>query len=331
MTWYPWLNLPYRQRIEQHQQGMAHHAVLFCALPGMGTEALVWGLSRWLLCQKREGMKSCGQCHGCKLMQAGNHPDWYHLAAEKGKKGTGIDAVRKLNEALWQHAQQGGARVVWIPDAIQLTGAAANALLKTLEEPPQHCWFLLECDEPMRLLATLRSRCLQWRLTPPPEQQSLAWLRKQHPVADEALLTALQLCGGAPAAAQALLVPDLWNLRQQLCTALAHIAAGGDLLALLPVLNHDTVAHGIHWLCTLLLDVQKCYQAGGQGICNRDQLSLITALTRWLPAPVVDESLRQWLRCRDKLLHVVAVNRELLLTERLLTWERDIQSASRTD
>lgn len=68
-------------------------------------------------------------------MQAGTHPDYYALSPEKGKSALGIDAVRDVNEKLYEHARLGGAKVVWISDAALLTDAAANALLKTLEEP----------------------------------------------------------------------------------------------------------------------------------------------------------------------------------------------------
>lgn len=98
MNWYPWLNQPYRQVIGQHQENRAHHALLIQAMAGMGDEALVWGMSRWLMCQQRDGLKSCGQCHGCQLMQANTHPDWYRLEAEKGKSTLGIDAVRQVTE-----------------------------------------------------------------------------------------------------------------------------------------------------------------------------------------------------------------------------------------
>jgi len=81
MNWYPWLNQPYRQIIARHQEGVAHHALLLQAPEGMGDDALVWGISRWLMCQQREGAKSCGACHGCELMQAHTHPDWYRLEA----------------------------------------------------------------------------------------------------------------------------------------------------------------------------------------------------------------------------------------------------------
>jgi DNA polymerase-3 subunit delta' len=111
----------------------------------MGGEALIYALCRFLMCRQPEGHKSCGHCHSCQLMQAGTHPDYYALSPEKGKSALGIDAVRDVNEKLYEHARLGGAKVVWISDAALLTDAAANALLKTLEEPPENTWFFLAC------------------------------------------------------------------------------------------------------------------------------------------------------------------------------------------
>ena len=327
MNWYPWLNPLYRQVIAQHQAGRAHHALLVQALSGMGDEALIWAVSRWLLCQQRDGQKSCGHCHGCQLMMAGTHPDWHRLAAEKGKSALGIDAVREVNEKLFHHAQQGGARVVWLPDAGQLTEAAANALLKTLEEPPQNSWFFLTSAEPSRLLPTLRSRCLRLHLAPPDEQQSLGWLQKQNAGSHEAILTALRLSSGAPAAALALLAKPHWEQRLALCETLS-AALDGDLLTLLSALHHDNVVERIGWLASLLTDALKWQQSGNQFITNVDQPELIAQLAQRLPATALDKSLRQWLLCRERLKHIVAVNRELLLTEQLLTWETLLQPAA---
>ncbi|WP_426816568.1 DNA polymerase III subunit delta' [Winslowiella sp. 2C04] len=321
MNWYPWLNQPYRQIVEQHQGDRGHHALLIQALPGMGDDALVWALSRWLMCLQRDGLKSCGRCHGCQLMQAGTHPDWYKLEAEKGKSSLGIDAVRSVSEKLYHHAQQGGAKVVWLPDAAQLTEAAANALLKTLEEPPKNTWFFLSSREPQRLLATLRSRCFSWHLSPPLEAQSLGWLQKQTPASSEACTTALRLSSGAPAAALALLDEKHWAQRQLLCSQLS-TALQQDLLSLLPVLNHEDAAARIGWLCALLIDAMKWQQGGGQYVANVDQQVLIAHIAQQLPSSALDSSLRSWMTCRDRLLHVVAVNRELLLTEQLLSWEQ---------
>lgn len=327
MNWYPWLNHSYRQILSQHQQQRGHHALLIQALPGMGDDALAWGISRWLMCRQPDGLKSCGECHSCQLMLAGTHPDWYRLEAEKGKSSLGVDAIRSVTEKLYHHAQQGGAKVVWLPDAGQLTEAAANALLKTLEEPPKNTWFLLSSREPSRLLPTLRSRCLLWHLAPPEENQSLQWLQKQCAVGLNERTAALRLSSGAPAAALALLNEKTWQQRQQVCQALP-VALQGDMLSLLPVLHHDDVAQRIGWFCSLLVDAVKWQQGGGQFITNVDRQSEVMHIAGLLPASAIDASLRQWMVCRDRLLNVVAVNRELLLTEQLLSWETMIKPAS---
>ena len=155
MRWYPWLRPDFEKLVASYQAGRGHHALLIQALPGMGDDALIYALSRYLLCQQPQGHKSCGHCRGCQLMQAGTHPDYYTLAPEKGKNMLGIDAVREVTEKLNEHARLGGAKVVWVTDAALLTDAAANALLKTLEEPPAETWFFLATREPERLLVTL--------------------------------------------------------------------------------------------------------------------------------------------------------------------------------
>lgn len=327
MNWYPWLNHSYRQILSQHQAQRGHHALLIQALPGMGDDALIWGISRWLMCKRPDGLKSCGECHACQLMLAGTHPDWYRLDAEKGKSSLGIDAVRSVTEKLYHHAQQGGAKVVWLPDAGQLTEAAANALLKTLEEPPKNTWFLLSSREPSRLLPTLRSRCLLWHVAPPAEAQSLQWLQKQSAAGLNERTTALRLSAGAPAAALALLDDKTWQQRQRVCEALPD-ALEGDMLSLLPALHHDDVAQRIGWLCSLLMDALKWQQGGGQFISNVDRQTDVMRIASLLPTSAIDASVRQWIICRDRLLNVVAVNRELLLTDQLLGWEAMLNPAS---
>ncbi|HAB74658.1 MAG TPA: DNA polymerase III subunit delta', partial [Pantoea sp.] len=289
MNWYPWLNQPYRYIIGQHQAGRAHHALLIQAIDGMGEEALVWGVSRWLMCQQKDGLKSCGQCHGCQLMQAQTHPDWYRLEAEKGKSTLGIDAVRQVTEKLYHFAQQGGAKVVWLPDAAQLSESAANALLKTLEEPPANSWFFLGSRESSRLLATLRSRCMALSLAPPDEAQSLQWLSKQLPHEPVALQTALRLSAGAPAAALQLLEPARWQARQNLCDALP-AALRQDILLLLPLLNAEDVAARISWLMALLVDAIKWQQGAVRWLSNPDREDVVALLADTFSARALDES-----------------------------------------
>ncbi|MGK2889152.1 MAG: DNA polymerase III subunit delta' [Candidatus Malihini olakiniferum] len=322
MEWYPWLNEPYRQQIEGYQEGRAHHAVLLHALPGMGRESLVYALSRRMLCQNPEGMKSCGECYSCKLMIAGTHPDWYVLVPEKGKQRLGLDAIRNVLENLYQRSRQGGAKLVWIENSEQLTEAAANALLKTLEEPPDATYFLLGCHEPTRLLATLRSRCLYLYLPTSDEAQSVSWLNKRHSTSAQALQTALRLQAGAPLAAEHLLHEETACQRSVLCHVLANAVAPRAFYSLLPQLNHEDAPERIHWLSSLLLDALKIQHGAASERVNLDQDELIELLANQLTSVELDAVLSRWLRCRHQLLTVTGVNRELLLADVLLEWEQ---------
>lgn len=110
--------------------------------------------------------------------------------------------------------------MVWISDAALLTDAAANALLKTLEEPPENTVL----PRPRGAGASAdhsRSRCRLHHLAPPSEPYALAPLEREVSLPQESLLTALRLCASAPAAALELLQEPLWTARQQLCQALA--------------------------------------------------------------------------------------------------------------
>ncbi|EOW6643725.1 DNA polymerase III subunit delta' [Cronobacter muytjensii] len=321
MKWYPWLRPSFEHLVGNWQSGRGHHAVLIHALPGMGDDALIYALSRWRMCQQPQGQKSCGQCRACQLMQAGTHPDYYLAEPEKVKSTLGIDAIRDISEKLYDRARLGGAKVVWIKEAAQLTEAAANALLKTLEEPPENTWFLLGCREPEQLPATLRSRCFSWHLAPPEARYAEAWLARETQADPSRINAALRLTGGAPAAALALLQPEQWQQRVALSEKTAAALSGGDWLSLLPALNHDQAPFRLHWLASFLMDALKWRHGAYGALVNTDYQVLVAQLAQNFTPVILQAMLDSLFRCRERLLNVAAVNRELLLTELLLTWE----------
>ena len=119
------------------------------------------------------------------------------LASQEGKD-IGVDQVRAINEVVSQHAQQNGNKLVYIQDAERLTEAAANALLKTLEEPRPNTYFLLQTEPSSSLLATIYSRCQVWNVPLPTEAEALTWLSSQFQAETSELLTALAMNLGRP-------------------------------------------------------------------------------------------------------------------------------------
>ncbi|MGP4123581.1 MAG: DNA polymerase III subunit delta' C-terminal domain-containing protein [Sodalis sp. (in: enterobacteria)] len=322
MKLYPWLNTPYQQILTPYQQTRGHHALLLHSPFGNGEVALCYTLSRWLMCQRPDGSKSCDICHSCRLMITGNHSDFYQPDLGKGRQTLGIDSIRTIIDNVYGRARQGGVKVVWLRDAAQLTEQASNALLKTLEEPPEDTYFLLVCQTPARLLPTLRSRCLYWPLLAPNEAIGLYWLQQAGHEDPLSARIALRLCANAPLAAEILLQPARWQARQALCAALQGALTNGDFLALLPTLNQDKDDEPLHWLLSLLTDAMKWQQGAQEFLVNADRILLISALAARWAADTLQAQWQQWLQCLRRCHEISSVNRELLLTHHLLDWEQ---------
>ncbi|WP_333607690.1 DNA polymerase III subunit delta' [Arsukibacterium sp.] len=172
-----WLEAPLGQLTSLAQSQSLAHAILLSGPAGVGKARLAMALAQFLLCKTPHGNKACGQCKSCLLRLAGNHPDLRQLRATNGTS-IGVDDIRALTEFTQGTAQQAGARVILLADCEKMTEAAANALLKTLEEPPAGCYLLLLSAAPTQLKPTILSRCQQWRIAPLTEPALQAWLQQ---------------------------------------------------------------------------------------------------------------------------------------------------------
>lgn len=323
MKWYPWLTKPYKDLVAQYTSDRSHHALLLHIPEQFGEELLVNALGRWLMCLHPQGEKTCGQCRGCQLMSAGTHPDWYEVIPENNKSTLGVEQIRQLTDKIYERSQQGGVKAVWLPDATLLTDSAANALLKTLEEPPENTYFLLGCHEPAKLLATIRSRCLYWPLLCPNESYGSQWLAREYPQVDKQnLITALRLSNLSPLKAYNLLDAKYWQQRLDLANAFSSAVHQKDFLSLLPELNQDNAPERLNWCLSLFTDAMKRRQNAGDYIANQDQLLLIERLAGTFDSLALQKIIRQWLSCRRQLMTIAGVNKELLLTNLLVNTEK---------
>jgi len=180
------------------QQGRLHHAYLFHGLEGVGKRLAARAMAQLLLCAEpvlcSDGLPdACGRCGACSRVAKAfdprervMHPDLHFLEREgareaqaeamspqgqgrgdKGvKKTVSVDQVRQLQKGLSYSSYEGGRRVVYIEDADLLQVQAANAFLKTLEEPSEGLHFILTARQPKAVLNTITSRCQQLRFAP---------------------------------------------------------------------------------------------------------------------------------------------------------------------
>ncbi len=143
------------------QSGRVHHAFLFTGTRGIGKTTIARIFAKSLNCQNGVGAEPCGQCEICKAVDEGRFVDLLEIDAASN---TGVDDVRELIENAQYLPTRGRYKVYLIDEVHMLSKNAFNALLKTLEEPPEHVKFLLATTDPQKLPVTVLSRCLQFNL-----------------------------------------------------------------------------------------------------------------------------------------------------------------------
>jgi len=250
---YPWQETMWQQTVAQVQQDKLPHALLLTAPVGSGKQVFAASLAKYLLCDA--GEHSLLEKNRHLFASDAGHPD-YHEAAPEGKLNViKIDHIRELAHDLVQTASQRGYRVVVINQAERMNIAAANALLKTLEEPGDNVVLMLLSSEPEQLLPTIRSRCRVLNLAAD-ATAAHAWLIQQ--TQDKQLETAWRLSRGAPLKALQLLESKQVDVCLKWVSAVVGkkpiVSLGMQLDKDIPITTY------VRWLSYLAADCVRCTQ-----------------------------------------------------------------------
>lgn len=190
-----------------HNQAFRGHALLLKGKKGIGKYEFSRYLAKsWLCTAPTAKRKACGACLSCGWFEQNGHPNFYqvvpqalsiHLGEPGEKQGSeekssspatkknasqqiGIEQIRRLTEFVYMTGHQNGYKIVLIYPAETMNSAAANALLKKLEEPPENVLFLLVTHQAQHLLPTIRSRCQQIAMPVPDVEIAVTWLKQHH-------------------------------------------------------------------------------------------------------------------------------------------------------
>jgi DNA polymerase-3 subunit delta' len=315
----PWLPLlPWQldaARATLAQRASWPHAMLLHGPRGIGKHALALNLAQALLCEspRADGL-ACGECAGCRYATAGQHPDFLRLELllidpEEGTlapvETIGIDRVRALTQFVQLTSHRQRAKVAVICPAERMNAAAANALLKTLEEPPPGTYLILVSDQPGRVPATILSRCRRFAAPVPAPATARAWLAAQG--VEEPDL-ALAQAAGAPIDALARSDPAVQAERrfwlcalgqpERLCvpTLAARIDAGGKDE------RRARLAHALEWLIAWTADLARVV-AGAAARQNPDAAAPLQRLAAQVAPIALFRYHRSLLRQRAMLAH----------------------------
>lgn len=217
------------------ERGRLSHAYVLTGPDGIGKSRFARLLAQSIFCREHapDQIDACGECRACRAFVAGNWPDFTEIGLPTGKTEIPIalilgDSDKRGREGLCfelsMAPQASERRVAVINDAHRMNQEGANALLKTLEEPPSHALILLVCDNPDSLLPTIRSRCQVIRFFPLADADvSDLLLSEQLVETPEEATQVAAMAEGSMTLAQQLLNPDLRSLRNLVSEHLEHL------------------------------------------------------------------------------------------------------------
>lgn len=317
--------LPWQEKLWQQMVNTPHpaHAYLLHGSKGIGKNLFAEHLAHYWLCLSPINKQPCGHCKSCHLLAtSGAHPDIYHLVPEDSEF-IKIDQVRGLVNFINQTPQLSSCKMVLIEPAEALNINAANALLKSLEEPAGNTRILLVSHQVGQLLATIRSRCIQLLFAKPTEQQAITWLQQQLPnLTAEQLAQLLALAGYTPFYALTLyeqgvleqrhqVVEDIKKLLKQQVVA-SQVAEGWNKIPLL--LLYDWFCEWLHAIIKYQL-TQNTNQLGAA-----DMAKVLGYLAEKVSFVKLNQLQTELLSERQKVLAKANLNRVLLLESVLIRW-----------
>lgn len=260
----PWLEAPYRSVLASSASGRLPQGLLVQDAPGAGGIRLVKRVAQLILCSA--STPACGVCSACRRVDSGEHADLLRVEPKPESKMQQItvDDVREACEQLVLTSYEGRGSVAVINPADAMNTNAANALLKTLEEPRPNLHVILLTTRPSGLPATVLSRCQKLRIRPPGRAEVLAWLQGQRASADWP--AALDAVGGAALEALEADPAELSALREQTWGALRQARQG----SLDVVRTAETWAReGLAWRLNCIESYLTRRVLGGPEICDQ--------------------------------------------------------------
>lgn len=344
---YQWQSRQWQYLIARKNNHNLPHALLLSGQAGLGKFDFALAFAELLLCRQPVvdggNFCACGICSSCSLLAANNHPDLLVIAPEDEEKPIiKIDQIRTLIATLSNTAQQGGYQVAVIKFAETMNIAAANALLKTLEEPAAQVVLILVSSQPSFLPATIRSRCQHIVFQPPVAAEAEKWLKNRvNLTADNNIALLLSLTENAPLKSLSLAQnADLLAQREKLLNNLLNITANNNHahstigpIGLAEACLHMDLKQLLNVLMSIVIDIIKIKVAGSRvedgaliTLANKDKIQQLQLLATKLTFSCLYSYFDKLLEYNKYANNNININKQLALEKLFLEWKRQFNS-----
>lgn len=316
--YYPWQTQQWHALLARWQAQRLPHALLCTGPKDLGKLDFAYAFVARLLCQTKLMTQeiACGTCQSCQWLTAGTHPDFFNVQPEAGSNIIKIEQIRELLESLQQTVQQALLQVVVIEPAEAVNNAAANALLKTLEEPPGPVIFFLVSHQSEALPPTIQSRCQKINFPVPPISISLPWL-KNHLLLEQDLTLLLNLSENIPLRAIQFAQESRFKTHNQLVSNFIQLSQGNltplEVSSLCAEMDTKHVFEGLYLLLT---DIIRLQQSPTSPITHSTSVDALTVLAAQVSTYAIFHFLDQLLEAKKHFDAKIHLN-SLLLWEGL--------------
>lgn len=316
----PWFMPTWQRLLFCKDKKRVPSAILLYGARESGKLTFAKQFAELILCQGNSETQSCGNCRSCQLFKSGNHPDFSFIQPEDKSTTIKIEQIRHLVNVLNHTSMLNGYQVVIISPAEAMNKAAANALLKTLEEPQGKVIILLLAEKISFVPATIRSRCQCTRMPSPSKSQAATWLQA-HLNPDEANIY-LSLCDFIPVKALGFAQQKQLQSRDQLLLFLQQVQQlSQDPIKIAAECSDFSLTDLIHFLTTFVMDMIRIqFNASIEHLNNPDKFDELSQLSQ-------GRTIEQLFKFLDTLLETAqlnsfhaSINPQLVLEKIFINW-----------
>ncbi|HVE44399.1 MAG TPA: DNA polymerase III subunit delta' [Gammaproteobacteria bacterium] len=279
---YPWQTAVWSRLLHLKDEKKLAHALLFNGVAGIGKVHFADELVKGFFCRDKVSAVEKGKlhkesaCHACSLLTGRVHPNVRWIEPEKNGDAIKIDQIREVIAFLSHTSLQGELRIALLHPAEAMNSNAANALLKTLEEPASGAMLILISHRPGLLPATVRSRCQRVDFALPSQHQAEVWLGEQRVKQPQELSAALKLAHGAPLTALAYLKEKQLVLRKTIFEDLHRVMLGkADPLQIAAQKSDVETLTYIDLSLAWIMDVLRMQLSGSDSLTNINMVSAL--------------------------------------------------------